>query len=106
MQITGLLDGTLQMLVTGSIGGWSWDNGLLSFWGSYTENDALSAYLGFLPGTWFDFSGYIQGVQIASNQYFASDYDVVATVPEPGSMLLFGSGLIGIAALVRRRFRR
>ena len=35
---------------------------------------------------------------------FGTDY--ISTTPEPGSFLLFGSGLVGLAGMVRRKFVR
>ncbi len=43
-------------------------------------------------GGWVDVGG--------TNQYFAATFD---SVPEPGSILLFGSSLLGLAGVLRRK---
>jgi hypothetical protein len=46
---------------------------------------------------------YTQTDQVAGSS-FGLDYEVTA-VPEPGSLMLFGSGLLGLAGMIRRRLR-
>jgi hypothetical protein len=53
------------------------------------------------PGTW-NFTGGFTGAQ--ANLSFSSA--PVPAVPEPASMMLLGSGLIGLAGAARRRFRK
>jgi hypothetical protein len=45
-------------------------------------------------GGWNDVGG--------TNQYFMADF---ASVPEPGSLVLFASSLLGVAGVLRRRIR-
>ncbi len=64
-------------------------------------NENQTGYPGF-DGWWYnpDFGGWndIGG----TNQYFMADF---ASVPEPGSIVLFGSSLLGVAGILRRRIR-
>jgi hypothetical protein len=51
------------------------------------------------PGLVFNNSGY--GNEIDYNDPMVSGY--VSATPEPGSLLLFGTGLVGLAFLLRRK---
>jgi hypothetical protein len=66
--------------------------------GFYTvSDDDLSA-------GWYTLSSYLAGAGIGDPNYQVDFSETVVTaVPEPASLALFGAGLLGIAALRRRR---
>lgn len=89
-------------------GNFSFDLLTMSFTQSLNQLDILGTgtlhLAGFLdtPGTFF-FSN--QGTGTGTFTFSATDAAVPA-VPEPGSLVLLGTGLLGFAAVVRRRARR
>jgi hypothetical protein len=72
-----------------------------------TKSAALLAAIGLDPNTPFAYFGFTMGFNLlgTGSPYTAISTDITNTsVPEPGSIALFGSGLLGLGAAVRRRF--
>jgi PEP-CTERM motif-containing protein len=89
--LSTLSNGTHEYTLSGTLSGMLW-NGVTT-----THADGVTTQLTINTG-----KGYFNGwTSIASGQT-----NVVSTaVPEPGSMSLLGTGLLGLAALIRRKFR-
>ena len=93
---------------------WGLDDFVVTFAGSCGAGCAVfnsSFYLYNDGGTPNDFTVYLNGANVGPflvdagafpySQY--SGFGFVGTTPEPGSMILFGSGMLGLAGVLRRK---
>jgi len=99
--LSGDLSGGVNVLINNGV------TGAITASGFDSKARELLLAIGLDPNTQFAFFGFETAVngQGTGSPYTAISTDITNTsVPEPGTMTLFGTGLLGLARSIRRRY--
>jgi hypothetical protein len=95
-----------EALLSGSLLGWTADSqGLHGAFGPDGKARDLLLALGLPANTPFAYFGFSLAANGSGSPAISTDIKNTS-VPEPGSMLLLGSGLLGLGGAIRRRFAK